>query len=198
MRFGKPGQRVVVGEKRELLLGRLASGDVADHAVQERHFAVLVEDALTTLQHPPHRSVDMQDAVFELERRAPADRVGDDLFDALAIIGVDDARIRAHVVLNELRRGIARDRLDRLGDELHGPVERRRAAVDRAGDVHHQRAQPLAVPATEASRSAPPDSVGGPGGDRIPRPGYTTDPRGGVPEPLFKLPEFAADVTTCS
>ena len=42
----------MVGEERELLLGILASSDVADHAIQERHFAVGAEDALTTLLAP--------------------------------------------------------------------------------------------------------------------------------------------------
>ena len=169
----EPGERVVVGEKRELLLGRLASGDVADHAVQERHLAVLVEDALAALQHPPHGSVDMQDAVLELERRLPADRLGDDLFDALAILGVDHARVGAHVVVHELRRGIARDRLDSLRDELHRPVERRRAAVDRARDVLDQCGQPFAVPTTEGRFFlVHATSVGAIGGDRIPLSGH--------------------------
>ena len=69
---GEARQRVVVGEKRKLFFGRLASGDVADHSIQERDLSLLVEDALTTLQDPAHRSVGVQDAVLELERRAAA------------------------------------------------------------------------------------------------------------------------------
>ena len=115
----------MIGEERELLLGGLTSGDVADHSIQERNVAVLVEDPLTPLQHPAHRSVGVQDAVLELEGPALIDRVRDGLFYARAVIVVDDTRVRADMVLDELVRRVARDHLDGLGDELHRPVERR-------------------------------------------------------------------------
>jgi hypothetical protein len=169
---GKPCERIMVREERELLLGRLASGDVADHAIQERDLSALVEDPETALQHPAHRAVGVQDAVLELERRALIDRVGDDLLHARAVIGGDDTRVRSDAVLDELVCGVAGDRLDGLGDELHRPVERRRAAVDRAGNVRDQRPETFAVPTTQGRfLLLHAGTFGNPGDDPIPHPG---------------------------
>ena len=51
------GQLVVVREERDLLLGRLALGDVEDHALDQPRFAVAVVDRERLLHHPLDRAV---------------------------------------------------------------------------------------------------------------------------------------------
>ncbi len=61
---------------------------------------------------------------------------------------------RAHRVVDEVARGVAGDRLDRVAEPLHRPVLVARAAVDGARDVGHQRAQQRLVRA-QASGAQP-------------------------------------------
>ena len=61
--------------------------------------------------------------------------------DVLAVVGVLDARERAHGVVDEVARRVADDLLDLVAQPLHRPVAVARAAVDRARDVVDERAQ---------------------------------------------------------
>ena len=62
-----------------------------------------------------------------------------------AIVGVDDAPQRALLAGDEVRRRVAGDALDLVADQLDREVRVPGRAVDRAGDVDHQRAHQRVV-----------------------------------------------------
>jgi hypothetical protein len=143
---GQVGERVVVGEVGEPVLGLLARGHVEDDSVEELDLARRVEDAAAALVHPPHRPIGVDDPVLDDERVAALDRLADAVLHQLAVFGMDDTRERAHAAADELGGRVAGDGLDLVAQELHGPVAVGRAAVDGPGHVGDECLEAVRVP----------------------------------------------------
>src|SRR5439155_4258062 len=88
-------------------------------------------------------SIRAEDAIGERDRRAAVAGSLHLALDLLAVARMDDARVGANAVADELRRRIAADLFQRLGCELDRPVGVERAPVKGAGDARDERAQAL-------------------------------------------------------
>ena len=145
--IGQAGERIVVGELRELpppgacarVMSKITPSTVG-------HLTVVAEDRAALLVNPARATVAMDHAVLEHERLAARHAGVHLLFDEVAIVRVDHARVRARVVADEVLRRVAGDALDLAAHELTLPVAGVRAAIDRAGHVGHQRLEELLVP----------------------------------------------------
>jgi hypothetical protein len=134
---GQPGQSVVVGEVLELRLEALPFRDVEDRTVEIEDLTVGVADGSPLLVYPAHLAVGGEHAVFEDERLPLRHARVHLVLDRTAVVGMNDARVGARLVSDELGRRVAGDLLDPLAHELHLPVALEGAPVDRAGHVGH-------------------------------------------------------------
>ena len=123
-------ERVVGRVVGELLLERLAHGEVHHHAVEPPRLPVVVADRLTTFLDPAPTAVAVQDLVLDEVGLAERDVVRDLDVDAVAMFGGDEV-VQLHRGSERLRR-VAGQVLDRVADE-HVAVRRiDLAAEDRA------------------------------------------------------------------
>ena len=114
---------------------------VEDRAV-ETNAPVRSGHGLPLLDDVANRPVAVDDAVVRRVRPSALDGGGDVRLQPRAVVGVDDACERPHAVVDEVRRGIADELLDRVAQELHRPVGVDVAAEDGARDVADEPAEP--------------------------------------------------------
>ena len=126
------------------LLGRAALGDVEDRAVAPQPPAG-ARDEVAAVEHPADLAVGADDPVLERERPPSSDARSTAVAHLLAVVGVEDAEQRPPLAGDEVRGRVAGDPLDLVADQLERVVGVPGRAVDRAGDVGHQRAHERVV-----------------------------------------------------
>jgi hypothetical protein len=120
------------------LLGGAPLGDVEHRAVDPQPPARSRHE-LAAIEHPAHLAVGAHDPVLQGEGQLVLGGVLHRALEHRAVVGMDDAQQRAPRAGHEVRRQVARDALDLVADELHHVPGVPRRAVDRTGDVEHQR-----------------------------------------------------------
>ena len=116
---------VVIGEERDLFLGRLARRDVEDHALDQPRLTLLVLDRIRLLEHPLDRAVLVHHAVLVVQGRVLFERLLVLLPGPVEILGVD-------VLAPAVRVGQPLVGVDaEQRDHLRAHVDRVRVLVDR-------------------------------------------------------------------
>ena len=128
----KAGQRVVVGEVPEPLLGELSLGDVEQVALAVERLAGRVAHDHRLVVHPHHRPVGPHDAVLADERGAVDPGGLEPVEHAATVVLVDDLAEEVGILL-PLRMRVAGD------DVVLGAVVERRSALVERIDVDGER-----------------------------------------------------------